>query len=475
MCCSPEMKIDSTVSSEKNSLFLFHQGIRRGPSNVTVRREKRRQDCVRFSHYFFFLRTPIDAMSEFFSSLFSAVRNVLDTAPPTQQQPAAAIAAAPGAAGPPEPAATGWPTAGAAGAADPAMSGGGWPSAPSQGAWPMASSGRDNWSWGSQGCGAASVDQFDGQRFVFGGKVIAEDSTVMDIQGVPTRVSFDSFVRSRFSGRGAHATVNKVVHQDTGTVMAAKEFELLEGDCSEKIVSELQALKQCTKNANIVNYYGVLYAKDTVFIFVEYMDRGSIEDAIKKSASPRVPEPIVAHMMSSVLRALAFLSSLHVMHRDVKPANILLNSAGQVKLCDFSISSILIASRAQTYIGTSDYMAPERIESSQGYTSLSDVWSVGVTAVELLIGQFPYKRSSNIFHLLSQVVHGPTPLEMDKFDWRAFTPECMQFLRACLQKTPMMRTAEVKLLEHPFFSPALHPQREELFLAWLQALPPPTE
>ena len=82
------------------------------------------------------------------------------------------------------------------------------------------------------------------------------------------------------------------------------------------------------------------------------------------------------------------------MHRDLKPSNILVNSQGRVKLCDFGVSVQLINSIARTYIGTSAYMAPERLL-GEDYRLRADVWSLGVLLFELVCGRFPYKSAQD--------------------------------------------------------------------------------
>lgn len=323
-------------------------------------------------------------------------------------------------------------------------------------------------SWGSNQGDFAAEDM---HKLVVRGTVIAEDVTSMEIEGAVYNVSFDSFAMIAREGEGAHGTVSRVQHKDSGALMAAKDFELLQSDCTEKIVSELKGLQKCEASDFIIHYFGVLYWQDHVYVFMELMDCGSLESAIARAASAPIAEAVVAHVVGSVLGGLVYLSSIRVMHRDVKPGNVLLNSRGDVKLCDFSISSVrATASKAQTYIGSYEYMAPERIDTlrEQGYTSVCDVWSVGVMAVEMLTGRFPYKRTSMIFQVLAQVVQGPTPIEMETFPAANFSPECVNFLTCCLQKVPVKRKTEQELMKHPFLGFA----DKLAFVAWMQGLPP---
>jgi len=140
------------------------------------------------------------------------------------------------------------------------------------------------------------------------------------------------------------------------------------------------------------------------------------------------------------------------MHRDVKPTNVLVNRKGEVKLCDFGVSGQLEKSLAKTNIGCQSYMAPERIQGeSQNnlgtYTVSSDVWSLGLSIVELAMGRYPYppETYSNVFAQLTAIVHGPPPELPD-----GFSPTAVSFVEACLIKEPLKRATYAELLEHPF-------------------------
>merc|ERR1711939_574084 len=103
------------------------------------------------------------------------------------------------------------------------------------------------------------------------------------------------------------------------------------------------------------------------------------------------------------------------MHRDIKPGNILFSSAGFVKLGDFGITKTLhntlpgLAKEASTYVGTSLYMSPERLQGKM-YNFTSDVWSVGVMAIELALGKYPYDTTGGLYALMSRVIESPPPV-----------------------------------------------------------------
>lgn len=136
----------------------------------------------------------------------------------------------------------------------------------------------------------------------------------------------------------------------------------------------------------IVEFYGAFYKECTISIVMELMDVGSWDKLLKRAKDGKATEAVVAQVAISVLGGLQFLKDhLKIIHRDIKPSNILANTKGEVKVCDFSVSGELHKSMARTYTGTFYYMAPERIrpKKSKEYDVRSDVWSLGVTLVEL--------------------------------------------------------------------------------------------
>jgi mitogen-activated protein kinase kinase len=147
------------------------------------------------------------------------------------------------------------------------------------------------------------------------------------------------------------------------------------------------------------------------------------------------------------------------MHRDIKPSNVLVNSRGCIKLCDFGVSGQLVNSVADTFVGTSTYMAPERIQGAK-YSVKSDVWSVALTLMELAIGRFPFDANDTtagdrasagpmgILDLLQQIVHEPAP-KLPKSD--AFPSILEEMIEKCLDKDPNLRPTPQQLFVRPPF------------------------
>jgi mitogen-activated protein kinase kinase len=142
---------------------------------------------------------------------------------------------------------------------------------------------------------------------------------------------------------------------------------------------------------------------------------------------------------------------------DVKPTNVLVNRKGEIKLCDFGVSGQLEKSLAKTNIGCQSYMAPERIKGeSQNnlgtYTVSSDVWSLGLSMIEIATGAYPYppETYSNVFAQLTAIVHGDPPELPENTDERVYGEDARAFVAWCLMKEPNERATYAELLEHPF-------------------------
>lgn len=161
---------------------------------------------------------------------------------------------------------------------------------------------------------------------------------------------------------------------------------------------------------------------------------------------------VLGKIAEATLGGLTYLyEKHHIMHRDIKPSNILVNSRGSIKLCDFGVSGELINSIADTFVGTSTYMAPERIQGER-YTVKSDVWSFGLSIMEMAIGKFPFAASeqlsdgdgapAGILDLLQQIVHEPAP-KLPKSD--AFPAILEDMIQKCLSKVPDERPTPQEL------------------------------
>ncbi|KAF9066466.1 Pkinase-domain-containing protein [Rhodocollybia butyracea] len=192
-------------------------------------------------------------------------------------------------------------------------------------------------------------------------------------------------------GQGNGGSVKKVEHIPTGTIMA-KKIVLIDAKPSvrKQILRELHIMHECNSRY-IVSFYGAYLADPNICICMEVMDKGSLDGIYKKIGA--IDIDIVGQVALAVLEGLTYLYDVHrIIHRDIKPSNMLCNSKGEIKICDFGVSGELINSIADTFVGTSTYMSPERIQGAQ-YTVKSDVWSLGISLIELALGRFPFAES----------------------------------------------------------------------------------
>ncbi|XP_041075715.1 dual specificity mitogen-activated protein kinase kinase 6-like [Polyodon spathula] len=262
-------------------------------------------------------------------------------------------------------------------------------------------------------------------------------------------------------GRGAYGVVDKMRHVPSGLIMAVKRIRATVNSQEQKrLLMDLDISMRTVDCHFTVTFYGALFREGDVWICMELMDTSLdkfYKQVIEKGMA--IPEDILGKITVSIVKALEHLHSrLSVIHRDVKPSNVLINTLGQVKMCDFGISGYLVDSVAKTMdAGCKPYMAPERINpdlSQKGYSVKSDIWSLGITMIELAILRFPYDSWGTPFQQLKQVVEEPSPqLPADKF-----SGEFADFTSQCLKKNSKERPTYAELMQHPFFT--LHDSSE---------------
>lgn len=253
-------------------------------------------------------------------------------------------------------------------------------------------------------------------------------------------------------GNGTSGNVVKMLHKSSKKVIAVKQMRR-SGNLEEtkRVFFDLEVVLKSHDCPYIVQCLGCFVTDSDVWICMELM--ATCLDKLTKRYKRPIPEPILGKISVATLKALHYLKESHgVIHRDVKPSNILLDERGNIKLCDFGISGRLVDSKAKTRsAGCAAYMAPERIDppdpARPDYDIRADVWSLGITLVELATGQFPYKDCRNDFEVLTKVLQDDPPsLPKDG----NFSPEFCEFVKDCLIKEYRQRPKYKKLLDYPF-------------------------
>jgi len=285
-------------------------------------------------------------------------------------------------------------------------------------------------------------------------KLGLSDTTTLTINGQVSPCSTDDLVPLEELGRGAYGVVHSMKHNESGIEMAVKRIRhTVNTTEQQRLLMDLDVSMRLSDYPYTIHFYGALFKEGDVWICMELMrtsldkfyqmviDRGTI-----------IPENVLGRISFAVVSALEYLhTQLSVIHRDVKPSNILVNADGIIKLCDFGISGQLVDSLAKTLnAGCKPYMAPERINPQRGETGYdirSDVWSLGITMVELACLKFPYSNWVTPFDQLKAVVHEPAPTVPIE---RGYSEDLHNFLGLCLTKNHHDRPRYNVLLTHNF-------------------------
>ncbi|XP_071941900.1 serine/threonine-protein kinase 3-like [Antedon mediterranea] len=248
-------------------------------------------------------------------------------------------------------------------------------------------------------------------------------------------------------GEGSYGSVFKAMHKESGQVLAIKQVPV-DTDLQE-IIKEISIMQQCD-SPFVVKYYGSYFKNTDLWIVMEYCGAGSVSDIMRRR-NKVLTEGEIATILQYTLKGLEYLHFMRKIHRDIKAGNILLNMEGHAKLADFGVAGQLTDTMAKrnTVIGTPFWMAPEVIQEI-GYDCKADIWSLGITALEMAEGKPPY-ADIHPMRAIFMIPTKPPPTFRYPEKW---TEEFTDFIGKCLIKDPEERATATELLQHAFISSA---------------------
>ncbi|XP_047960183.1 serine/threonine-protein kinase BLUS1-like [Salvia hispanica] len=258
-------------------------------------------------------------------------------------------------------------------------------------------------------------------------------------------------------GEGVSATVYKALCLPLNESVAIKVLDL------EKCNNDLDGIRREVQTMILTDHPNVLQAHcsftvgHNLWVVMPYMGGGSCLHIIKSAYPEGFEEPVIATVLCEVLKALVYLHAHGHIHRDVKAGNILIDTNGSVRLADFGVAACMFDTgdrqrSRNTFVGTPCWMAPEVMQQLHGYDFKADIWSFGITALELAHGHAPFSKYPPMKVLLMTLQNAPPGLDYERD--RRFSKSFKDLVAACLVKDPKKRPSSEKLLKHPFFKHA---------------------
>ncbi|CAK7891965.1 serine/threonine-protein kinase Ste7p [[Candida] anglica] len=315
---------------------------------------------------------------------------------------------------------------------------------------------------------ASSINS--GQRLNFAESLVNDDALASSPISTTSSLKLNNkdLVTLKNLGSGNSGTVSKILHIPTKKIMAKKIIHIDSKTVIQtQIIRELRILHEC-HSPFIIDFYGAfINNSNTIVICMEYCNCGSLDKILPLCTPSQFPLYVLKKLTYSILSGLAYLYTTHkIIHRDIKPSNVLMTHKGEFKLCDFGVSRELTNSlaMADTFVGTSMYMSPERIQ-GQHYGIKSDIWSMGLMLIELASGSYVWndddddededstnkpKCPNGILDLLQRIVNETPPSltgKVNSITGEKYDEKLCQLIDSCLIKDDKVRKSPWELLQ----------------------------
>ncbi|KAI9031366.1 kinase-like domain-containing protein [Hyaloraphidium curvatum] len=289
-------------------------------------------------------------------------------------------------------------------------------------------------------------------------------------------MSSDRYVKSEKLGEGTYATVYKGKNRLTGEVVALKEIHLdSEEGAPSTAIREISLMKEL-KHQNIVRLYDVIHTERTLTLVFEYMDQDLKKYMDIHGTNGALEACLCKHFTSQLLRGIAFCHENRVLHRDLKPQNLLINSRGDLKLADFGLARAfgIPVNTFSNEVVTLWYRAPDVLLGSRNYNTTIDMWSAGCIMAEMYSGKplFPGKTNEDqllrIFKLLGTPTEQTWPHVSEYPEYKKtfpyyppthvgtklpmIDPVGLDLVQRLLQYQPNARISAKDALNHPYFA-----------------------
>lgn len=285
----------------------------------------------------------------------------------------------------------------------------------------------------------------------------------------------NSFQQLEKLGEGTYATVFKGRNRQTGEYVALKEIHLdSEEGTPSTAIREISLMKEL-KHENIVSLHDVIHTENKLMLVFEYMDKDLKKYMDTQGDHGKLKPNIIKSFMYQLLQGIAFCHDNRVLHRDLKPQNLLINNKGQLKLADFGLARAfgIPVNTFSNEVVTLWYRAPDVLLGSRQYNTSIDIWSAGCIMAEMFTGRplFPGTANEDQLQKIFRLMGTPSertwpgisafPEYKTNFqqyatqDMRLYLPVIDQvglnLLNAMLQLRPDNRISATVALQHPWF------------------------